>query len=109
MAGPATWFTTVDGHLTEGSASHTDHKGDLPSVLERKDGAASLRFTTDRFTADEVIGKAVVLHASPDNFGNIPTGTLSDQYTANAEAQTTKTTGTGKVGDCMACGLITRG
>ena len=77
MAGPATCFTAVDGHLTEGSASHTGHKGDLPSVLVRKDGAASLRFTTDRFTPGEVIGKAVVLHASADNFGNIPMGTLT--------------------------------
>ena len=107
-APPASWFTAVDGHLTEGTASHTDHKGDLPSVLVRKDGTASLRFTTDRFTPSEVVGKAVVVHGSEDNFGNIPTGNMPDQYKPNGEAATTKTRGTGNAGDRMACGLISR-
>ena len=107
LAAP-TWFTAVDGHLKAGTATHLDHIGDFPSVLVGKDGTASLRFTTDRFTPAEVVGKAVVLHASPDNFGNVPVGTLPDQYTANAEAATTKTAGTGNAGDRMACGLITR-
>ena len=105
MAAP-TWFTAVDGHLKAGTATHLDHTGDFPSVLVGKDGTASLRFTTDRFTPGEVAGKAVILHASPDNFGNVPVGTLPDQYTANSEAATTKTTGTGNAGDRMACGLI---
>jgi len=105
---PSTWFTAADGHLKAGTATHTDHIGDLPSVLVRKDGTASLRFTTDRFTPTEVVGKAVIVHASGDNFGNIPTGSLPDQYTANAEAATTKTAATGNAGDRMACGLISR-
>ena len=107
-AAASTWFTAVDGHLNEGGATHTDHKGDLPSVLVRKDGTASLRFTTDRFTPAEVMGKAVILHASADNFGNIPTGDLPDQYKANAEAATAKTATTGNAGDRMACGVIAR-
>jgi len=105
-AASSTWFTAVDGHLKAGTATHTDHIGDFPSVLVRKDGTASLRFTTDRFTPSEVAGKAVILHASGDNFGNIPTGTLPDQYTANSDAATTKTAATGNAGDRMACGLI---
>ncbi len=105
---PSTWFTAADGHLKAGTATHVDHTGDLPSVLVRKDGTASLRFTTDRFTPAEVVGKAVILHASADNFGNIPTGSLPDQYTANAAAATTKTADTGNAGDRMACGLISR-
>lgn len=107
-AAPTTWFTAVDGHLTEGSASHNDHKGDLPSVLVRKDGTASLRFTTDRFSPSEVVGKAVVLHASADNFGNVPIGGLPDQYRANGPAASTKTASTGNAGDRMACGVIAR-
>ena len=105
-AAPATWFTAVDGHFTEGTASHTEHKGDLPSVLVRKDGRASLRFTTDRFIPSDLVGKAVVLHASADNFGNIPTGSLPDQYKANGPAASTKTAATGNAGDRMACGVI---
>ena len=105
---PSTWFTAADGHLKAGTATHSDHTGDMPSVLVRKDGTASLRFTTDRFAPADVVGKTVILHASADNFGNIPTGTLPDQYTANGEAATTKTAGTGNAGDRMACGLISR-
>lgn len=107
-AAASTWFSSADGHLTSGTATHGDHRGDLPSVLVRKDGSASLRFTTDRFTPAEVIGKTVILHAAADNHGNIPTGSLPDQYTANAAAATTKTSGTGNAGDRMACGLISR-
>jgi len=107
-AAPPTWFAAVDGHLKAGTATHNDHIGDLPSVLVQKDGTASLRFTTDRFSPADVVGKAVILHAGPDNFGNIPAGTLPDQYTANAEAATAKTAATGNAGDRMACGLIGR-
>jgi len=104
----STWFTAVDGHLKEGTATHTDHMGDLPSVLVLKDGSGSLRFTTDRFRPLDVVGKAVILHASADNFGNIPTGALADQYTANAAEATSKTAATGNAGDRMACGVISR-
>jgi len=105
----STWFTAVDGHLKDGTAVHGEHKGDLPSVLVRQDGNASLRFTTDRFTPADVIGKAVIVHNGTDNFGNVPTGTLPDQYTANGDAAVTKTAATGNAGDRMACGLIAKG
>ena len=105
----ATWFTSADGHLKEGTATHTDHKGDLPSVLVHEDGAANLRFTTDRFTPAQVVGKAVVLHAAADNFGNIPVGSAPDQYKANSETASAKTSTTGNAGDRVACGLIRKG
>ena len=107
-AAASTWFTAVDGHLKAGNATHVDHTGDFPSLLVRKDGSASLRFTTDRFTPAEVVGKAVIVHAAADNFGNIPVGSLPDQYTPNAEAASTKTAGTGNAGDRVACGMIAR-
>ena len=105
---PSTWFTAVDGHLKSGITTHAEHTGDLPPLLVRQDGKGDLRFTTDRFTAADVVDKAVVVHAKADNF-NVPAGTLPDQYTANAEAATTKTAATGNAGDRMACGLITKG
>ena len=103
---PSTWFTAVDGHLKSGTATHAEHTGDLPTLIVRQDGRGDLRLTTDRFTVAEVVGKAVIVHASADNF-NIPTGALPDQYTPNAEAATTKTSATGNAGDRMACGMIT--
>jgi len=103
-----TWFTAADGHLKTGTATHGEHTGDMPTVLIRKDGTGSLRFTTDRFTPAEVTGKAVILHAGADNFANIPTGTLPEQYAPNADAATTKTAGTGNAGDRVACGVVSR-
>ena len=104
---PSTWFTAVDGHLKSGSATHSEHSGDMPPLFVRQDGKGDLNFITDRFTAAEVVGKSVVVHAKADNF-NIPTGTMPDQYTANAEAATTKSGATGNAGDRMACGLIAK-
>ncbi|MEO5678451.1 MAG: superoxide dismutase family protein [Acidimicrobiales bacterium] len=104
----STWFTAVDGHLKEGTATHKDHTGDLPSVLVGKDGTASLRFTTDRLTPSDVAGKAVVVHAGADNFGNVPVGTGPDQYTPNAGGASTKTEATGNAGDRMLCGVIAK-
>ena len=54
----------------------------------------------------ELPGKAVILHAGADNFGNVPVGTGPDQYTANSAAATTKTGNTGNAGDRIACGVI---
>ena len=50
----------------------------------------------------------VILHANPDNFGNVPTGSADNQYTANSEAATTATANTGNAGNRVACGVIRR-
>jgi Cu-Zn family superoxide dismutase len=63
-------------------------------------------FTTDRFTPAGVVGRAVVLHAGPDNFGNVPMGSAADQYTANSPAAVVKTQATGNSGDRVACGVV---
>ena len=54
-----------------------------------------------------MIGRAVVLHAGPDNFGNVPVGPNADQYTAGSTALA-KTQATGNAGDRFACGVIGR-
>ena len=53
------------------------------------------------------VGRAVVLHAGPDNFGNVPVGTGADQYIAGATALA-KTQATGNAGDRFGCGVIRR-
>jgi superoxide dismutase, Cu-Zn family len=102
-----TWFTSVDGHMKKDIADqHSNHQGDLTSVYLNRDSTAKLTFTTDRFSASELFDRAVIFHASPDNFGNIPLGTAANQYTANAADATTATGNTGNAGDRLACGVI---
>lgn len=103
----ATWFVAVDGHLSAAGQGHGHHDGDMPSPLVNEDGTARLSFTTDRIGLANLANRAVVLHAGPDNFGNVPVGTAPDQYTPNSPSATDKTVRTGNAGDRVACGLIT--
>jgi len=104
----STWFASADGHWKHDATElHGHHAGDLPSVFVNGDGVASVRFNVDKLTPAEVVGRAVVLHAGPDNFGNVPVGPNPDQYTAGATALA-KTQATGNAGDRYACGVISR-
>ncbi|HEV7823819.1 MAG TPA: superoxide dismutase family protein [Mycobacteriales bacterium] len=101
----STWFVSADAHLSNDGEPHGEHLGDMPSVLVTPEGVAVLSFVTTRLTPGAVVGRAVVLHAGPDNFGNVPMGTAPDQYTPNSAAATEKTRGTGNSGDRVACGV----
>ena len=65
-----------------------------------------MRSRVDRIPIDQLRGKAVVLHAGADNFGNVPVGANADQYQPNAVDATNKTANTGNAGDRIACGVI---
>ncbi|MGH2942456.1 MAG: superoxide dismutase family protein, partial [Solirubrobacteraceae bacterium] len=95
-------FKSAMGHIGEGDGSHGDHQGDMPSLLVKRDGTATLRLETDRFTLDELRdadGSAVMVHADADNFANIP-----PRYAPDGPDQ--KTRDTGDSGDRLACGTI---
>ena len=102
----STWFTAVGGHWKAGSQTHGQHLGDLPSLFVNADGSATARFTIDKIAVADLAGKAVIVHAGADNFGNIPQGAALDQYTANDAVAVTKTQNTGNAGDRIACGVI---
>ncbi len=101
-----TWFTSVGGHWKSGTQTHGQHLGDMPSVFVNADGSVVTRFTISRIPLADLDGKAVVLHAGADNFGNIPLGAAADQYKENAVDAVTKTQNTGNAGDRIACGVI---
>jgi superoxide dismutase, Cu-Zn family len=101
-----TWFVSADGHYAAEGQTHGDHLGDLPSLLVNTDGTADARFRTGRFTPADVQGRALILHAGEDNFGNVPVGSAPNQYAANAADAATLTANTGNAGDRLACGLI---
>lgn len=105
---PAEWFVSADGHLGNFGSTHPGHSGDLPSVLIDDHGRAAMQFTTHLVAVDDLDGTVVILHARPDNFGNVPVGSSADTYTPNGPEALEKTAKTGNAGDRVACGEIDR-
>jgi len=103
---PSTHFLSADGHFTVPGHPHGQHAADMPSPLVMENGTAELEFRTDHLQVSDVIGRAVILHYGPDNFGNIPIGTEPNQYQPNSPAATAATAATGNAGPRLACGVI---
>lgn len=102
----ATPFSSAGGHLGEtenghGGLEHSNHGGDMPSLYINADGAGTLSFVTDRFTLRDLLdanGSAVMIHADPDNFANIPA-----RYALTPDGTTLST---GDAGARIACGVV---
>ena len=95
-------FLSAGGHLGAGSGPHPGHPGDLSSLAVRGDGSAQLVTATDAFSMDDVLdadGSAVMVHAGPDNFANVPT-----RYAPSGPDEMTQ--GTGDSGGRAACGVV---
>jgi Cu-Zn family superoxide dismutase len=106
---PGTWFVSADGHLVDDSDEGGLHQGDLPNVWVMGDGSATTQVLTDRLVPSELVGAAVVLHALPSNYGNVPVGDGPGQYTPNSERSQAVTEATGNTGNRLACGVIEAG
>ena len=60
-------------HYNPNDCEHPHHAGDLPPLFG-SGGSALCVCLTDRFTVDEVIGRAVIIHDHPDDFTTQPSG-----------------------------------
>lgn len=94
-------FTSAGGHFDLVGDDHRNHTGDLPVLLVNTDGTAKAKFKTDRFAVVDLFdadGSALIIHANPDNYANIPT----DRYDPPDEI----TLATGDAGARIACGVV---
>jgi superoxide dismutase, Cu-Zn family len=95
-------FTSAGGHFNPGGGMHPNHAGDMSTLLVNADGTGTVALATDRFSIRDLRdadGSAVMVHALPDNYANIPT----DRYDPDPDMTTTTT---GDAGGRIACGVI---
>jgi Cu-Zn family superoxide dismutase len=94
-------FMSAGGHMVLGDQTHPVHAGDQPVLMVLADRTAEIRFTTDRYRLSDLLtteGRAVIVHANPDNYANVPT-----RYARQPDATTLST---GDAGDRIACGVV---
>ena len=100
-------FFTAGGHLNPGGVGHGQHVGDLPVLYVSADGTARSVVEKDTLTFAAIFdadGAAIIIHAAPDNYANIPT-----RYSAGGvPGPDAATLNTGDSGGRVACGVITR-
>ena len=107
-------FFSAGAHYNPTATTHPGHGGDMPVLQVNADGSAWTRFKTDHFKVADIVGRAVIVHALADNFGNVPVGSGPTQYVPNSTGTTNSTaTGltanTGNAGPRYACGVIEGG
>lgn len=66
-------FADTGMHYNPRNCPHPAHAGDLPPLFGNK-GYAVMAVFTDRFSVNEIIGRSVIIHASPDDFTTQPSG-----------------------------------
>ncbi|NLL71335.1 MAG: superoxide dismutase family protein [Epulopiscium sp.] len=73
IGNPENSFTEAGGHWNPDNQPHGNHAGDFP-VLFSNNGIARMSFFTNRFTVEEIIGKSLIIHESPDDYRSQPAG-----------------------------------
>ncbi|MBR3995081.1 MAG: superoxide dismutase family protein [Clostridia bacterium] len=66
-------FANALTHYNPKDCPHPYHAGDMPPIFSAG-GLGFSEFLTNRFTLDEIIGKTIVIHSSPDDFTTQPSG-----------------------------------
>ena len=71
-------FAGAGMHYNPKNCPHPYHAGDMPPLFGVGGEAFSV-FLTDRFTVPEIMGKAVIIHARPDDFTTQPSGNSGEK------------------------------
>lgn len=71
-------FADALTHYDPDGCPHPAHAGDLLPLWGNR-GYAWQVFLTDRFFAEEIIGKTVIVHADPDDFITQPAGNAGEK------------------------------
>jgi len=71
-------FADVGPHYNPLRCAHPRHAGDLPPLIENQ-GEAFMLVILNSFTIQEVIGRSLIIHASPDDFTTQPTGASGER------------------------------
>lgn len=71
-------FANTGGHYNPSGCPHPFHAGDLPPLFGNN-GYAWCATITDRFKIEDIIGKTVVVHSSPDDFTSQPAGNSGEK------------------------------
>lgn len=70
---PLNPFQAAGGHWNPTNQPHGNHAGDFPVLFSNR-GYANMAFFTDRFKPEDVVGKSVIIHESPDDYRSQPAG-----------------------------------
>ena len=78
------WNPTAKKHGKWGQADGEFHLGDLGNIEVGADGTGYLVLSTDQWTMGDggpmdIVGKSIIVHASPDDFTTQPTGNAGDR------------------------------
>lgn len=71
-------FADVGMHYNPDGCPHPYHAGDMPPLFG-VGGMAFSAFLTDRFSVDEIVGRTVIIHGSPDDFTTQPSGNSGEK------------------------------
>ena len=82
-------FANAGGHYNPYNCLHPYHAGDMPPLFG-VNGSAFSAFLTDRFTIPEILGKALIIHASPDDFTTQPSGSSGEKIACGVITATGK-------------------
>lgn len=66
-------FADAKTHLNLNDCPHPFHIGDLPPLIENN-GYAYMNVLINKFKINDILGKVVIIHDSPDDFTTQPSG-----------------------------------